>query len=925
MKKIVYICALCLALAACQQDDLDAVGGAGPAMLTLNLSAESNQIQSRAVSSDAEEQIIHNVYLFIFNQDGSKAFSKFYANINVENTTTLARITNIPSGTSKTIAALANIDNSIVDVTQAKLDAITTKAALEALTSRIKGDFVERGSAFLMSGLKDGVTLTAGQNTAISIPMYRVDAKIRFNITTPNGVSFTPQDWRVVAVPKMVSVLPTTITDQFPFANNYFNTPWFNFEVSAAGDNTFAFYVLENKISPLTQIPATGTAEAQYALREKKNKDANGLNLDFHYARPAATYVELRGNVKYTDVDTSTPVSADVVYTIHLGAAKNVVNDYNSLRNTFYTYTVQIQSVDKIRLEVTTDREERPGAEGHVVLPEVVKNFDAHNEVFPITFHYKDIFEKLTWQVITPFSNGAEEAGKPLPADSKWIRFGINTKSGGVYTTAFVKYLGDQNVYTDVELNLANPAAALTRYMADITAGRQKMLYVNQLLVVMKESKKQYDAVPQGANLFDTAKNISFTAFLSDFYYEANPNNPTETVQNGLWKKFVNEKERMINILTELTYSKDGMSSQSKAYLSVRQASIQTMYNKFLTTNFTAWGSQMIQDPNPLPFDNKNALSTNYSDERNGRLNSLHMWLPTAHKWDDYIVSTTWKMQTAYELAKYKCLRCNRDMNGNGNIDPEEVQWYLASINQVTDMWIGENSYNNNARLYTLSTWNERWYVSSTVPSRSSSKDNPLILWSSEGSSVGGLDGATNGISARVYYRCVRNLGLSPTAAETVLPVDFATYDPTTRTINLDKLDEKSIRGFSTVGELADHNERDVRGYNKPWTKFEINAATSGNNLTWEAVRARSQPGGTNPVCPVGWRVPNQRELSLMYSRMPKNNTSWPLRDHFSRTAFSFSPSTRPGFSVTTNAGVLYLLNGSDASGGVRCVRDVIE
>ncbi|MEG2060939.1 MAG: hypothetical protein RRY33_03665, partial [Alistipes sp.] len=255
----------------------------------------------------------------------------------------------------------------------------------------------------------------------------------------------------------------------------------------------------------------------------------------------------------------------------------------------------------------------------------------------------------------------------------------------------------------------------------------------------------------------------------------------------------------------------------------------------------------------------------------------------------------------------------------------EEVQWYLASINQVTDMWIGENSYNNNARLYTLSTWNERWYVSSTVPSRSSSKDNPLILWSSEGSSVGGLDGATNGISARVYYRCVRNLGLSPTAAETVLPVDFATYDPTTRTINLDKLDEKSIRGFSTVGELADHNERDVRGYNKPWTKFEINAATSGNNLTWEAVRARSQPGGTNPVCPVGWRVPNQRELSLMYSRMPKNNTSWPLRDHFSRTAFSFSPSTRPGFSVTTNAGVLYLLNGSDASGGVRCVRDVIE
>ena len=57
---------------------------------------------------------------------------------------------------------------------------------------------------------------------------------------------------------------------------------------------------------------------------------------------------------------------------------------------------------------------------------------------------------------------------------------------------------------------------------------------------------------------------------------------------------------------------------------------------------------------------------------------------------DTYINSAKWEMQAAYNAAKYKCMRLNRDMDGNGRIDENEVQWYLASINQLTDLWIGE-------------------------------------------------------------------------------------------------------------------------------------------------------------------------------------------------------------------------------------------
>lgn len=91
-------------------------------------------------------------------------------------------------------------------------------------------------------------------------------------------------------------------------------------------------------------------------------------------------------------------------------------------------------------------------------------------------------------------------------------------------------------------------------------------------------------------------------------------------------------------------------------------------------------------------------------------------------------------------------------------------------------------------------------------------------------------------------------------------------------------------------------------------------------------VNARSQPGGTNPVCPKGWRVPNQRELALMYSRMPRNATSWPLSNHFSRSSFSFNTAggERVGFSVENEGSVYYLINHKDSDvGGVRCVRDI--
>ena len=370
MKRYIYIAyALMLVLAACQDDKLGDHENSGNATLTLNFNSSDNTL-SRAVSSDEDEQIISNAYVFVFNQDGSKVFGQFYNNIHQSKTYT-TKVENIPAGNGKTIAVIANINTTIHDLNDTKLDAVTSKADLLALTSHMQGKYIERGIQFLMSGMKEGAELIANQNNTIDIPLTRTDAKVRFNVQTKEGVTFTPREWKIVAIPREVSVLPNTTQGQFEF-ENYFNSEWNNFEISTTNAITFAFYIPENKVNPKETIPAEGEYRDQYALREKQEKTPNAdgsvTNGAYRYADQRATYVKLKGNVFYS-IGGGQENSADGTYTIHLGGV-NGVNDYNSLRNHFYTYTVTINSVEDIIVEVesTTGEEPSPGSEGDVVV-----------------------------------------------------------------------------------------------------------------------------------------------------------------------------------------------------------------------------------------------------------------------------------------------------------------------------------------------------------------------------------------------------------------------------------------------------------------------------------------------------------------------------------------------------------------------------
>ena len=233
----------------------------------------------------------------------------------------------------------------------------------------------------------------------------------------------------------------------------------------------------------------------------------------------------------------------------------------------------------------------------------------------------------------------------------------------------------------------------------------------------------------------------------------------------------------------------------------------------------------------------------------------------------------------------------------------------------------------------------KQWFASSTVITRQYTsglwpnrkyRDDSQILWSAEGSSVGALSQSSDGITANVYYRCVRNLGLPKDALLDTEPDDFAVYNKETRILSLDRLDDKSIRGFPTFKDLSSHDERSAE--NKPWRAFEIAPTNSSGGFSWQEVQDKSNSTTlpVNRICTGNWHVPNQRELALIHSRVTSTDPNlWLLPNHFTRTHFSFTRTTsdstaRPGFSVTVGGGVLNLLNGGE-KGGVRCVRDVVQ
>ena len=858
------------------------------------------------------------------------------ANINISNTNVVTPNTNV---TRADIGEETQVD-------LAKLDAITTYPQLQEMSIRLNSGNINRGASFMMTG-EVTANLMADETTEVEIPLKRADSKITFNVTAENSnyddFTFIPNSFRVVNAPLKSYILPrfttggATLTADMDAATDvtkdFYSIPESQapkFEVVGDNSGSFTFYMYENLKKPKALINKHNNEG--YALREKEYKGEDGRNTSYIYAPDNATYVVITGELSYSfeepyeDPDTHQQstitkwLMADVEYVVHLGhSGVTNVDDYSTLRNHHYTYNVTIKGVNDLIVEVDNDNdpttadqdnEQRPGAEGEIVMSaQRVINVDGHYDRANIQLTDTEAKE-LHFAINTPWesgydTNGFNVAHSSTVRDYKWVKFLINKEVGVAQNaTTFAAYPGEQCY--DGGKTATGTAAQSTAYNRTVT-----LRDIRQLSNYLKNDTNR-------ANAMSTDGKIYITVFIDEYLYFYDPtadpmSTPANTNYKGvttadaagllLWKKSVNQPDRMLHIVKagEMKYSDDYETSISRSVVTIKQRSIQTFYNVNATSLTSAWGTETINETPRMTPAEKSIPNAAVND--NDYVRAQKLTSNGTPNWSAVISSTQqYGFGTNYNDPIYACAMRNRDFNGDGKINQQEVQWYLTSLNQMSDLWVGEpcmpsyarlfhlddaTGYDGNYRHYKNGNTLGRHYITSYWLTKDGSTSNYLyVYWAEEYGSTSNFEKSKgsyygspqSGGKHVVSVRCVRNLGMAYTS--TSMPTDYLQVVDSTPnnatdnevSVDLSYMNIAALRQtIAATGHLPYVDMNVIGENNRPYFGFNVLPKTY-TNTTWYKAYQGEQVGGT-PVCPDGYRIPTQREMLIMVKALPK--ASW--------------------------------------------------
>ena len=415
---------------------------------------------------------------------------------------------------------------------------------------------------------------------------------------------------------------------------------------------------------------------------------------------------------------------------------------------------------------------------------------------------------------------------------------------------------------------------------------------------------------------------ICVTAFVDEYYYDEHP--ITKRKSPTLWKSFVNQDDRTMHILCDSNSSTDLESTSTGSVITIQQQSIKSIFNTDPTYDAlqTAWGLESIDEfSDQVKVYNVGrgySDSGKNTDKYNGRANSVFEWglaplgttvetitnLAPGISWGTYIdyevPNDTPLMQDSYKSLRYFCMARNRDNNGDGIIEKDEVRWYLASIQQLVGLFVGNGVVQQSARLYyrtpeqKASNNKNDWYQF-VISSTHHTVGGPTVIWGQEGLSTSSLSqsqgwASSSGVTA-YGIRCVRNLGIDSNADINVRPDDFLTKTKNadgSYTFEATHLNAAALRDYtSTDLPYAD----EWSSANRLYKRFEVApnytdfSSTIGFATFQEDIDARGSY--LSGYCPEGYRIPNQMELAMMNYYMEKEDLSYNL---YSRTYWSFGP-----------------------------------
>ena len=1027
------ISALILAALAgnsCVKESVAAIGGEGePVELTLDVTSRAldKVIVKSWDPNDEDEAKVNDLRVYIFSESGSlvgykyfgKADLNFSADLDSDNGyNSSATLTGIKTKTGTAyIYAIANAITSQYQVTETDAKEITNidetdlsssnltrENFLAATYSRQAGSYDPRDNTFLMSGyVNNGKPVTIQRKTdgtgvaeIVSptedkdkrLKLFKVFSKNKLTIETGNDaagnpISFDPDYMEIHNVPKTVALLPDGTTDASDFET---------FERVVLDEKYLNFYLPEN-----LQSKNKKNTISVWNDREKNTYSAAG-DKSFVNAPDNATYLVVHGRYR------AGSYVGNVAYTIHLGdfGEKGRLDNFDVCRNFSYQYTLKINGVNNFIAEAKkegdgTSAKDDPGSEGIVIKTTAagMLHADCHYEarvmkfnkdevkglidnnfgyilkihtifgeseclivtgdgVYEATQYYLDKSSGKKLTPLTTFNNGTLAdpsrllVGKAGEADFNWVHFVKNTGAAPSSSPS----------------NSPGCRITLNHTKQDVCAypGTDKTMNVFQFL---KELYVAASTDNPNDRFFDSDGNVYVTCFIDENYYA-----------DREWTKYANQTDsRRLYFANDFQLSKDGKSSYAEAKYVIEQNSIWTFYR--LDSNLKPYGVETISEEEEIEnFSvNYSGYSSSYKDDWKGytvasnyyKANSLYT--PRgAIKIRSASTSEPAK-QDLYTDAYRACMSRNRDENGNGDIDADEVKWYLATVDQYKGLWIGESVLPTDTKLFqpVESNWkklNEKYETSSNDGLKLwhfFTASTQAVFWPEEGASTSPWG---ENWSKASKVRCVRTLesnrdGRKDPDVFYDAPVKNAdgSYDITLR------VNKGAGRDFQS-GPVPCTLERGEATQNKVSRKFRVDSG----NLAGTFKRAQITSSISSPdvlvkedadVCwnkkngsaDEPWRVPNQKELLVMSVVASNNDNTFNLDNItnflWSNTYFTglvknyklFNNESQltemyksSPMSETEGIGLVMLkdsyqftINPGTSEGNVRCVMDVKE
>lgn len=930
MRKAFYISALICAsvLAGCQKEMSETKFESGlPASLDvlINLGKGSDVVMTRGIYDYESE--INELMLIMFSEEGRKMVIDLTGKLDAG-----SAVTDRELGDSRTykltapvttdidgnpilsgiyeIYAVANWSSPFCGLEEKDLVAMD-KAALAAAVASNSGlaTGVTGSQKFPMTGYVTGQKVvpdaekTETNKTSIEVTLKRLISHIEFKFANgqsqvTTGVNenpqFVPHSYSVYNLPKKALLMGN---GQVFAGNEYGNVK----DIEVTGSGGIEFFMLEN-------VQAAGTSTT-YEARDvwTGTQGAAPENKTWTNAPANSTFIVVKG--EYTGAS----YIGNVEYTIHLGNfSARTAESYKNFtvnRNEYQKYKVTVNGVSKIVAEVT-GTEQQPGAEGVITAVSNQTNLvlDSHYESCLLTFSLSGcqnptIIVKSPYNAMNRYevldANGAIKALSGV--DYGWVKFGkpASTTSLNAYPAKGDGLVDIRQLALELKTAEANKATTADHFL--ISNGK---VYVQ--------------------------------AYVDEYYYSKRPDNGND----ASWPEFVNAENRVLILNPTSKTSADGNSTLYPTYLfQISQRSIRTTY-KTDNASIEAFGIETWNETGRSNFG-RAASTTGLDDSYGWNNNKILLGVGNSGSWPSdaktlgYTTSVTSNAKEAHVWFSggtgvlegyYACLSRNRDENGNGQVDADELKWYLPAINQYLLLWCGENYLYGDTRLVDPADIpnikDADLYGAGAYNLFTSS--NSREYWALEGVSYG-PGGSGNGI------RCIRNLKTQNAAT-----AKLSESDASTNTIRV--VGARTLRQQEMSGEYPVHKDRDPE--NSLFASFKVASSALAGNFNLDQVKndalCASYSEESDRSDARKWRIPNQKELMLMSQngylediRAYDNVSSYASRTLFINYNVSTIGNGRQyPYYYWYYSGSPYISISSNNSGmtfRIRCVRDVVQ